>query len=254
MKKKSRRKKSKSRSFSKILWSFIKRAVIFVLICSAAIGFVLYSPFFVLKHVELKGQKYLTVADVMKIANLYFDEPLFYLETDNVTRRLLGDLRIESAQVVRDLPNTLNIEIKERVPIATLVGENLYLDVDRNCKVLDAYRDLKSMPIPMITGIGIHDLYIGDEVEEKLLKKLVVYLNSIDEQTTAEISEIAFIDEDYVVAYTTRGIQIRIGKLERLEEKAKITEDFLKDLSQNPLDVEYLDLNYTSPYLKIIEY
>ena len=206
------------------------------MICTAAIGFVLYSPFFVLKHVELKGEKFLTVADVMKIANLYFDEPLFHLETDNVTRRLLGDLRIESAQVVRDLPNTLKIEIKERSPIANV------------------YRDLKSMPIPMITGLGVHDLYIGDEVEDKLLKKLVVYLNSIDEQTTAEISEIAFIDEDYVVAYTTRGIQIRIGKLERLEEKAKITEDFLKDLSQNPLDVEYLDLNYTSPYLKIIEY
>lgn len=222
-------------------------------ICSAAIGFVLYSPFFVLNHLELSGQKYLTQEDVLKIANLYMGEPLFHLETDNVTRRLSSDLRIESVKVIRKLPDTLQIEITERVPIATLVGDNLYLDIDRNGKILDVYRELKSMPIPMVTGLGLHDLYIGDEVDDKLVKKLIVYLNALDEKTTAEISEIAFIDEDYVVAYSTRGIQIRLGKLERLEEKARYTEDFLKDLSQNPLNVEYLDLDYTSPYIKVYE-
>ena len=103
----------------------------------------------------------------------------------------------------------------------------------------------------MVTGLAVHDLFIGDDLDDEMLKKIVEYLEHLDEETTAEISEIAIISEDYVVAYTTKQIPIRIGKLERLEEKANYTEDFLKDLDQNPNDVEYIDLDYTSPYIKV---
>lgn len=250
MKKKSKKKKS---FFQRTFFVFLKRATIFLLICSAAIAFILYSPFFVLNHVDLYGAKYLKVEDIMKISNLYIGEPLFQLETDAVTKRLMGDLRIENVQVVRDLPDRLSVTITERVPIATVVSDYGYFDIDRNCKIIDIYKDLKAMPIPMITGLAVHDLFIGDDLNDEMTKKIVEFLQYLDEQTTSEISEIAIIDENYVVAYTVRKIQIRIGQLERLEEKARYTEDFLRDLSQNPHNVEYIDLDYTSPYIKVYD-
>ena len=61
--------------------------------------------------------------------------------------------------------------------------------------------------------------------------------------------------EDYVVAYTntSKAVQIRLGKLERLEEKARLTEDFLQDLELNPHRVEYVDFNYTAPFIKLAQ-
>ena len=96
-----------------------------------------------------------------------------------------------------------------------------YLDLDRNGVVLDSYKSLKTMQIPMITGAAVHDLYIGDEV--------VMY------------------------SATERPVQIRLGKLERLDEKARLTEDFLKDLATNPHPVEYVDFNYTTPFIKLAQ-
>ena len=68
-----------------------------------------------------------------------------------------------------------------------------------------------------------------------------------------KLSEIAVVGPDYIVAYTNtaKAVQIRLGKLERLEEKARLTEDFLQDLEMNPHPVEYVDFNYTAPFIKL---
>ena len=39
--------------------------------------------------------------------------------------------------------------------------------------------------------------------------------------------------------------------LERLEEKAKLTQTFLDDLRENPHPIEYVDFSYESPFIKL---
>ncbi|MBO4780432.1 MAG: ATPase, partial [Selenomonadaceae bacterium] len=124
-----------------------------------------------------------------------------------------------------------------------------------NGTILDSYKSLKSMPIPMITGVTVRDLYIGDEVDDELIKKILGFLQMLNEETLNRLSEIAVVEESYIVLYsaTARSVQIRIGKLERLEEKANLTEDFLSNLEKNPHEIEYVDFNYTSPFIKLAD-
>ena len=105
----------------------------------------------------------------------------------------------------------------------------------------------------MITGAVAKDKYIGDEVDDPLVKKILEFLQKIDAESLNKLSEVAIISADYIVAYTNteRSVQIRIGKLERLDEKARLTEDFLKDLETNPNPIEYVDFNYTAPFIKL---
>ena len=231
----------------------LTRGMIFLLVTAIIIGIFVYIPFFTLRDVKLIGATYITREDIIKIGNLYIGEPLFQLETDEVTKRLQQDLRIEEARVKRELPFTLAVEIKERRPLATIVCDYGYLDLDRNGKILDSYKTLKVMPIPMITGTSVQDLYIGDDVTDELVKKILSFLQQLSESSLNKLSEIAIINEDYIVAYTntSKAVQIRIGKLERLEEKARLTDDFLQDLELNPHQVEYVDFNYTSPFIKL---
>ena len=46
-------------------------------------------------------------------------------------------------------------------------------------------------------------------------------------------------------------MQIRLGKLERLEEKARLTEDFLQDQQTSPYTVEYVDFSYEVPVIRL---
>ena len=233
----------------------LSKGMLFLIVTAVIIGIFVYTPFFTLREVKLIGASYLTSDDIIKISNIYIGEPLFQLETDEVTKRLQQDLRIEDVRVKRELPFTLEVEIKERRPLATIVCDYGYLDLDRNGKVLDSYKTLKVMPIPMITGALAKDLYIGDDVTDKIVQKILFFLQQLNETSLNKLSEVAVIDADYIVAYTNtaQAVQIRIGKLERLEEKARLTEDFLQDLELNPHKVEYVDFNYTAPFIKLAQ-
>ncbi|MBQ7453599.1 MAG: FtsQ-type POTRA domain-containing protein [Selenomonadaceae bacterium] len=231
------------------------KGLIFLVVSATVLGVFVYMPIFTLNEIRLTGAKYLTQEDIMKIGNIYMGEQLFRLETDVVQSRLSKDLRIEEVTVRRHLPHTLEIKIKERLPIATIKCDYGYLDLDHSGTVLDSYKNLKTMPIPMITGATVRDLYIGDEVEDETVKKILLFLQKLNESTLNQLSEIAVVEENYIVMYTAtdQSVQIRIGKLERLEEKAHLTEDFLRDLQTNPHAVEYVDFNYTSPFIKFVE-
>lgn len=231
------------------------RGIIFLVVSAAVLSFFVYMPFFTLSEIKLDGAKYLTEEDILRVGDIYMGEQLFRLETDVVKSRLSKDLRIEEVSVRRKLPHTLEIKIKERRPLATIACDYGYLDLDTNGIVIDSYKTIKTMQIPMITGATVHDLYIGDEIDNDLVKQILDFLRRLNEETLNRLSEIAIVEEDYIVMYsaTDRPVQIRIGKLERLDEKARLTEDFLRDLETNPHPVEYVDFNYTAPFIKLAE-
>lgn len=233
----------------------IFKGLIFLVVSATVLGVFVYVPFFTLNEIKLEGAKYLTEEDILRIGNIYMGEQMFRLETDVVQSRLSKDLRIEEVSVRRKLPHTLEIKIKERQPLATIICDYGYLDLDRNGMIIDSYKTIKTMQIPMITGATVRDLYIGDTVDDELIKKILDFLQRLNEDTLNLLSEIAIVEQDYIVMYTAteRAVQIRIGKLERLDEKAMLTEDFLRDLATNPHSVEYIDFNYTSPFIKIAD-
>ena len=240
----------RTRTFGRVF-----RGVIFLLVSAAVLGVVVYVPFFTLSEIDLRGAKYLTQEDILRVGNIYMGEPLFELETDVIQSRLAKDLRIEEVTVRRHLPRKLEIVIKERRPLATIQCDYGYLDLDHSGIVLDSYKELKTMQIPMISGATARDLYIGDKIDDELVRKILDFLYRINEDTLNQLSEVAIVEENYIVMYTTteKPVQIRIGKLERLDEKARLTESFLLDLENNPHDVEYVDFNYTSPVIKLAE-
>ena len=231
------------------------RGLVFLVVSATVLGFFVYVPFFTLNEIRLVGAQYLTEEDIIKVGDIYMGEQLFRLETDVVQSRLAKDLRIEEVSVRRKLPHTLEVTIRERRPLATVMCDYGYLDLDRNGVVLDSYKSLKTMQIPMITGARVRDLYIGDAVENEEVKRILDFLERLNEETLNRLSEISIVEEDYIVMYsaTDNPVQIRIGKLERLDEKAQLTEDFLRDLETNPHKIEYVDFNYTTPFIKLAE-
>ena len=231
------------------------RGIIFLVVSAAVLSFFVYVPLFTLSEIKLVGAKYLTQEDILKVGDIYMGEQMFKLETDVVQSRLSKDLRIEEVSVRRKLPHTLEVTIKERRPLAMVSCDYGYLDLDRNGVIIDSYKSLKTMQIPMITGAAVRDLYIGDELDDEIVKKILDFLQRLDEETLNRLSEIAIVEEDYIVMYsaTARPVQIRLGKLERLDEKARLTEDFLRDLETNPHPVEYVDFNYTTPFIKLAQ-
>lgn len=229
----------------------ILKGLLFIAIVGLLVAIAVYAPIFKVMDIRVSGNGYVPVADIERIAGVERGMPFFRLETDETSKRLLKDLRIESASVRRVFPGTIQIDVTVRHPVATVPTVYGYVDVDGNGVVLDAYRTLKHMPIPIITGFVLPDHYIGDNIADGSLLAALKYLQALEERPRSQISEVSLKDPSHIIAYTTRSVPIRLGNTERMDEKAALTDSFLNDSRTAQGDVEFVDFSYTSPVIKL---
>lgn len=208
------------------------------------------SSYFTVGSVIVEGNKYISVEDVYRIADIPESINIFSLNTANIKMRLLHDLRIDETDVSRQFPGTIVITIKERKPMAYVASNYGFLEIDKQGVVLAVLKNLKRINVPMITGIRLENEYVGDKIEDPAVKKIVNYLSLLDEVTLNQLSEINSKSSNEIIVYTLTSIPIHLGNSERLVDKAKLTNEMLRELEGKRIMVEYIDLSYASPVIK----
>lgn len=224
------------------------RNFLLLLLCFLLLA--VFAPFFHVQSITVKGNTYISAEDVCRIAGLHQGDSIFLVQPEALAAALKQDLRIEEAQAERVFPNGIALTVKESKPVATIACDYGYLDLNQKGEVLDAYKYLKQMKIPMITGIEVHDLYIGDKVDNETMLGMLDFLAALDSSTLNQLSEVSIADPEHIVIYTTGAAQIRLGNLDRLEDKEKKTRSFLADMVTQKRPVEYVDFSYTLPSIK----
>ena len=231
----------------------ILRGAFYLLCASGIIAVLVYSPLFTFQQLVVHGNVHLDENELCEIARIHYGQRLFELKTDEMTTNLLRDLRIESAVVRRQLPHKIEMDIVERIPVATVACDYGYLDFDRQGKVIASYRSLKGADIPIITGVKLRDLYIGDDNNDPQVAQAISFLARIDPEDIGEISEVSLRNPDAVVAYTKTALPIRLGQLTGIPDKAALTQDFLRDQKTTRHTVEYVDFSYDAPFIKLAD-
>lgn len=213
--------------------------------------FIINSPLLKIGYVKVTGNSYLPREDVLQIARIKEPLNIFSVQTDVIQDYLQNDLRIDTAKVWRDFPNCLNIEITERLPVAVMNCNYGYVNLDKNSVVIDIYTDAKKIQKPVITGIVLQDVYIGDSVSDDIVKKILVYLGLLNDEVLNQIRQVNIVNKDHVELYTVKGTKIILGNLNNVEKIAEKTQEIFKDMSTTTIPVEYIDLSYSRPVLKI---
>ena len=231
----------------------ILRGTFYLLCARGIIAVLVYSPLFTFQQLVVHGNVHLDENELCEIARIHYGQRLFELKTDEMTTNLLRDLRIESAVVRRQLPHKIEMDIVERIPVATVACDYGYLDFDRQGKVIASYRSLKGADIPIITGVKLRDLYIGDDNNDPQVAQAISFLARIDPADIGEISEVSLRNPDAVVAYTKTALPIRLGQLTGIPDKAALTQDFLRDQKTTRHTVEYVDFSYDAPFIKLAD-
>jgi len=208
------------------------------------------SSYFTVGSVIVEGNKYVSIEDVYRIADIPETINIFSLNTTNIKMRLMHDLRIAETDVSRQFPGTIVISIKERKPMAYIASSYGFLELDKQGMVLAVFKNIKQTNVPMITGIRLENQYVSDKIENGVIKNIVNYLSLLDEVTLNQLSEINLKSSEQIIAYTVNSVHIRLGNSDRLSDKAKFTNEILNELGDKKKMVEYIDLNYVPPVIK----
>lgn len=225
-------------------------ALLMLLIMMVAGFMIINSAYFIVGTVVVGGNKYISSDEVLQIAAIPEPVNIFRLRTNEIKRRLSADLRIASVEVIRKFPCTIVINVQERQPLAYIANAYGFVELDQQGVVLATYKNLKQLNLPMLTGIRLDTEYIGDTVNNANIKGILPYLALLDEHTLNNLSEINIKNPEKLVAYTTNSIQVRLGNTERMEEKAKLTQDILAEIYNKKMIVEYIDLTFAVPFIK----
>ncbi|WP_276840534.1 FtsQ-type POTRA domain-containing protein, partial [Anaerovibrio lipolyticus] len=206
------------------------------------------SPVFVLKHVNVHGNTYLSDEEIIRISGVNLGENLFQLATDEIMQAIGKDIRIDQVIVRRNFPNSLDIQVVERIPLAIIKCDYGYLEVGRGGIVLDAHRNLSQIPVPIVSGVEVSDLFVGDTAENQQLSQVLDFLDKLNRDTATSIAEINISDPNNVMVYMNHSVQLKMGALDSLQKKLEITESVNREVKQAKHPIDYVDARFDGSY------
>lgn len=121
---------------------------------------------FILRRTELNGLDAQLTGPLMKYLKLTFNrDNLFDIDLAATRRKIEQISYIKSASVYRVLPDTLRIDIMQRVPMAYLSVYNSKWVVDEDSIVMNRKYCMKlKYPLPVVSGVKYSRLRAGEKL------------------------------------------------------------------------------------------
>jgi cell division protein FtsQ len=182
---------------------------------------VLSSSLFAVERVDVQGATYSQDRypdEFQAVVDGLLGEPVLLVDTMSAERDLEQIPWIERAFVTTDFPNRVLIDVRERLPVAALVGsDERYRVIDRDGRVLDVL-DGRPRDYMLITGPA-PDVEPGELAGEpfalaaQLVNALPAEIRALTESVSVDATT-----GDFGLAFTG-GIDVRLGSFDRIDSK-----------------------------------
>lgn len=208
------------------------------------------SPFFEVSNFEYKGLKILKDEEISNLLQEYENSNILYIDHRDIKRNLLKQPYIESVVIKKVYPDNIIIDIKERKPIAKIINDGQFLSFTSNGFIVEIGTKISKISVPEIKGLG-YSLNNNEIKFSTVLNKIVQALKVLDTDIRSRLETVIYNDNKNIVAYFNK-IPVNLGVPNQLVEKFKILQSVIIKISEEKLDVEYVDLNlFKKPVIKL---
>jgi cell division protein FtsQ len=190
-------------------------------------------------RVDVRGSQFLSEGEVRELLGPAVGENILGVDIESLKARLRVSPWVADATVRRNLPDTLQVEIRERVPLALAEVDRLYL-MDGEGELIEIYGPrTASFDLPIVRGL----LGIDAASRRDRAQRAGALLRDLGE-LGAEVSEV-LVDDSGEIRAVLRGP----GEVLRLGTppyRRKLV-SFLglrKELGERCPDAEYFDLRF----------
>lgn len=152
-------------------------------------------------NIEVRGNHNVSRAQVLDAIGGDIERNIFFISVADQKKQLEAIPWIQSASVMRLLPNRLRIDIHERTPVA-------FAEVDGRIAIIDAHGVIMDMPqgaqstfsFPVIVGMSDNDPLSTRAARMKIYADLIKQLDSTGANYSHELSEVDVSNPDDVKA------------------------------------------------------
>lgn len=130
---------------------------------------------FLIRSIDVSGQRRAQVADLLALADLKTGVNLFNIDPEGASRALVAHPWVVRARVERRFPSHLRVAVEEYEPLALVALDHLYY-VDAEARVVKRYAPGEMEPLPVITGLSRERIERGDVEEHARLAQAVSFV------------------------------------------------------------------------------
>lgn len=190
-------------------------------------------------HIDVRGEHFLSEGEVIQLLGPSLGENILGLELERLKLKLRASPWVADATVKRTLPDTLHVEIRERVPLALAAVDRLYL-MDGDGTLIDIYGPrTASFDLPIVRGLPAAD---GDARRDRAQRAGTLLRDLGD--LASEISEVQVEDSgDLRLVLRGPGEVLRLGA-PPYRRKLMTFLGLRKDLAERCPSAEYFDLRF----------
>lgn len=208
----------------------------------------LKNPDYNVAEMNVETDGVLTPEVVLQSADLHKGSNIFLVNLDRARARIEGIPQVEKAQVSRQLPNRIAIQINERKPIAWVAANRTSSGRDEIVNspashLVDAHGILlpsahaapQDRYLPIIRNYSNSNRTDGQEVEGEEIKAALDLLHAHQDSTVAarfQIQEIDLAKQFGIVATDRNGFQVLFG-LDDMDRQLKRLDVNLQALDQS---------------------
>jgi cell division septal protein FtsQ len=216
-----------------------------LLLCSVVAFLVLRSTdVFAVKRVTASGSEQITREQIASITSEAMGKNLLSLSTDGIKKALLQLPYVESAQVSRAFPSTLQIHLVEYRPVARLESGEMTWLVSDTGKVLKDPDPAQLPGLPLLAPDVSFVIAEGQQLPAALadVLPLAEYVSTEDMRAKLPaIKKIAVSAAGCAALVLKDGGELRLGTPDGLEEKLGVAVDIVQKWLAEGRLIEYID-------------
>jgi cell division protein FtsQ len=201
-------------------------ALVLAVLVGACTVWVINSPVFRLRDLQVQGTKHLSAAQVRRLAGLTGDTNVVWTSGSRVAERLERDPWVRSATVTKRLPAGMVISIDERTPVARVAASGgRFVLVSADGVVLPGRGAGGGVPLLR----SAHPV-AGPETPASSLRGLETALRSVaalPSTVRLQVSSATQRADGSVQLELTRGTKVEFGDASRAVEKGRVLRSLL---------------------------
>jgi cell division protein FtsQ len=204
------------------------------------------SSLFQVRKIKVHGCIRIQRDRVIELADLKGKNILF-LNLGKVARRIKQERWIEHVAVKRELPDRIEIEIKERQGIALINLDAIYL-VDEKGLVFRKVMDNEHFDLPILTGLNREYLKRNPERSNQLIRQALGLIRLVHTRLGLSPDDVSEISIDLVAGFSLfdfkNATQIKLGIsdfYEKLERYRKMRDIMERERVPRIIDLRYKD-------------
>lgn len=203
---------------------FILKLIISIGIIAGGIVFALTSPIFNIKDIQVSNNNQVPQETIISLSSLKYDENIFRFYGSNVIENIKQNAYIQNVIIHRKLPNTVQIEVEERVHKYSVDFMGQYAYINNQGYVLEISEDSKGLPI--IQGITTSEEQVvpGARLNVEDLEKLENVIKIIDISAEngldSKVTSIDITDKnEYSIYLSEERKTVHLGDCSNLSNK-----------------------------------